>query len=158
DDNLDAGGLGRCRKPVLAVMDHDAGDLDPMRLEHVQGRHPEMTGTNERNPHDHPSQSRHKIPRRYHEAGLCNLTRAKGGGLSTGHVKDRRWHANGLWTRERMERRASYSETQCCSRSSQPLMMCHLSRPLDWKSRRSDLLSCNSKKNFSVSRPVARLG
>ena len=53
---------------------------------------------------------------------------------------------------------AGYSETQCCSRSSQPLMMCHLSRPLDWKSRRSDLLSCNSKKNFSVSRPLAWLG
>ena len=33
-------------------------------------------------------------------------------------------------------------------------IICHLSRPLDWKSRNGDRASCSSKKNFNVSLPV----
>jgi len=42
-----------------------------------------------------------------------------------------------------------------CAPSSQAWTICHLSRPLVWKSKRGDCASCSSTKNFSESRPVA---
>src|SRR3982074_102166 len=38
--------------------------------------------------------------------------------------------------------------------SSHVWIICHLSRPLDWKSSSGDRASCSSKKNFNVSLPL----
>ena len=52
--DLDAGGLGGRRQPVLGVVHHHPGDLDAMRLQHVQRRHAEMTGADKGDPHGLP--------------------------------------------------------------------------------------------------------
>ena len=49
--DLDSGGLGRGGQPVFAVVDDDPCDLDPVLAQHVEGRHAEMAGADEGNPH-----------------------------------------------------------------------------------------------------------
>ena len=42
---------GRRGQPVLGVGDHDADDIDAVLAQHIQGRHAEMAGADEGNPH-----------------------------------------------------------------------------------------------------------
>jgi hypothetical protein len=58
--------------------------------------------------------------------------------------------------------KAAHGRSRCRKRQSNTLSLltnhvwitCHLSRPLDWKSKRGDRASCSSKKNLNVSLPV----
>jgi len=49
--HLDTGGLGCGGQPVIAVVDHHPDDIDAAFAQHVQGRHAEMAGADEGNPH-----------------------------------------------------------------------------------------------------------
>src|SRR5262249_35808532 len=50
--NLDACSLRSSRKTILAVMDHDARDLDAVLAQHIESHTAKMAGADEGNPHD----------------------------------------------------------------------------------------------------------
>ena len=49
--DLDPGGPRGGGKPVLAVVDDDADDIDPVLAQRVECRHAEMAGTDQGDPH-----------------------------------------------------------------------------------------------------------
>ena len=49
--DLDSGGPRGGGQPVLAVVDDDAGDIDPVLAQRVECRHAEMAGTDQGDPH-----------------------------------------------------------------------------------------------------------
>ena len=50
-DDFDPGGTRRGGKPVFGVGDHHPDDLDAMLPQHLEGRHAEMAGADQGNPH-----------------------------------------------------------------------------------------------------------
>jgi hypothetical protein len=50
-DDLDPGGPRSGGKPVLAVVNDDADDIDPVLTQRVECRHAEMAGTDQGDPH-----------------------------------------------------------------------------------------------------------
>ena len=50
-DDLDPGGPRGGGKPVLAIVNDDADDIDPVLAQRVECRHAEMAGTDQGDPH-----------------------------------------------------------------------------------------------------------